>query len=164
MSADRTIVHPPHLQDAKLAYCELVHAYGGQEAAAAVTGKSQPRISCYGVPNTADFAPMDVLAELTRRTVGIQGGDAVARYFAGLAGKITIDRPQLSVSFQDWNAHVSTLAKENGELMAGICADLADDGDVSPADARSRLADAADLVRVAVTIEAALKQRASEDQ
>lgn len=162
MSADRTIIHPPELQAGKAATKALIRAFGGQEAAEAHTGKSQSQLSAYGGPNTPAFAPIDTVRALEACTHGQPGHPLVTRWLAREAGYGLVRLPDASAAPTQWSAFVAALAKEGGELMAGICDDLTSGNDVSPAEAKRRLDDAADLVRVAVEIEAALKARARE--
>lgn len=120
MSADRSIVHPPHLQGAKVAFDELVRAYGGQVAASAETGKSQPRISAYGLLNTADFPPLDVIDTLEARTVGLPGHPHVTRWLARRRGMMLVPLPELQPSGA-WGQSLKQLGKEFGDVTGRIC-------------------------------------------
>jgi len=164
MSADvRDIAHPPHLQGAKEAFKALVRAYGGQEAAVeGGCGKSQSRLCDYGRPNTPDFAPIDVVDFLEARTHGAPGWPHVTDWLCRRRGGVFLPLPDGEAPPGQWTGFVAALAEQAGGLTSGICTDLADDHDVTPAEARRRLGDAAELVRVAVSIEAALKARAEE--
>lgn len=162
MSGDRTVTLPPEQQAAKIAFRDLVRAFGGQEAAAAETGKGQSRIAAYGLTNAADFPPLDVIMKLEDRTLGLPGWPHVTLHLCRRLGGMFVRLPAVAAPSTSWTTHVAALAKEAGELQAGICTDLSSANDVSPTEARGRLADAADLVRVAVQIEAALKARAEE--
>jgi hypothetical protein len=159
--SERSIIHPPHLQGAKAAFRELVAAFGGQVPASVETGKCQSRISAYGHRNTTDFPPLDVVDALEERTHGLPGHPHVTRWLARRRGCELVRLPDPAMPETVWSSMVSRLAKEAGELMSGVCHDLGSENDISPAEARGRLVDAADLVRVAVEIEAALKQRAA---
>jgi hypothetical protein len=160
--SDRSLILPPDLQAGKAATKALIRAYGGQEAAAAERGKSQSRFCAYGLPNTDDFMPIDDVHALEARTHGAPGHPHVTRWLAREAGYELVPRPCAAQPETVWSAFVARLSREAGELMAGVCEDLATENDVSPAEAKRRLPDAADLVRVAVELEHALKQRAAE--
>ena len=162
MSHDRTLTLAPHLQDGKAAFRELVRAFGGQEAVAALTGKSQSRICAYGLANTDDFAPADVIDAVEDRTAGLPGHPQVTRWLARRRGYGLVKLPDPAQAETGWSQMISELAREAGEVMSGVCSDLASGNDVTPAEARLRLGDAADLVRIAVELEHALKMRASE--
>lgn len=164
MSGERDIVLPPRLQGGKIAFGELVDAFGGQVAASAETGKSQSRICAYAHRNMADFAPIDVVACLEQRTHGTHGHPHVTRWLARQAGFGLVKLPDPAGIPTDtkWGLLASRLAKESGDVTSGICADLSDDNDIAPAEARARLNDAAELVRVAVELEHSLKMRSQE--
>jgi hypothetical protein len=162
MSGERTIVHPPHLQDAKEATDMLVDSFGKQQDAAKLVGRAQSRVSDWGGKNTPDFIPLDAIDALEARTVGLPGWPHVTEWLCRRRGGIFLRLPSLGAG-GCWGRMTATLAKEAGDLTSGLCADLADDNDVSPAEARRRLKDAAELVRIAVELEAALKARAGEE-
>jgi hypothetical protein len=162
MSGERTLTLPPDLQAGKAATKALVRAYGGQEAAAAARGKSQSRLCAYGLPNTDDFIPIDDVHALEACTHGAAGHPHVTRWLAREAGYELVRRPCPNAPETVWSGFVARLSREAGELMGGVCEDLSGDNDLTPAEAARRLPDAADLVRVAVELEAALKARAKE--
>jgi hypothetical protein len=159
---DRTVVHPVRLQAGKQAFADLVDAIGGQVAAEAYSGKAQSRISAYGGRNTPWFPPVDVVVKLEGITHGQPGHPHVTRWLAREAGFGLVCLPMPGAAPTQWSGFIARLGKDAGELISGICTDLTDDNDVIPAEARQRLGDAADLVRIAVELEAALKARAGE--
>jgi hypothetical protein len=160
---ERTAFVAPHLQALKLAFSDSVGAFGKQEAAAAEVGRSQGRLCDYGRPNVDVFPPLDVIDALEARTEGTPGWPHVTRALCRRRGGAFVALPAARGRLGTrWSRFVADLGKEAGELISGICRDLDDDNDVSPAEARRRLKDAADLVRVAVELEAALKARAEE--
>lgn len=163
MSADRSVLLTPRLQAGKVAFRELVDAFGGQVAAAVETGKSQPRISAYGLRNTDDFAPVDVVLRLEQSTHGSHNHPQVTRWLARQTGFALVALPDPdAASTGKWGLLASRLARQSGELVGGICADLADDNDVSPPEAKARIDAASENVRIAVELEHALRVRALE--
>jgi len=162
MSGERTLTLPGHLQALKRATKELIRAFGGQEAAAAETGRSQSRLAAYGLPNTADFAPIDVIDAIEDMTHGAPGWPHVTLAMCRRRGGMFVKLPDPASPPTQWSGYVGRLGREAGALIDGICTDLSDDNDVKPDEAAKRLTAAVDLVRVAVELEAALKARAGE--
>lgn len=160
MSDDRTVVLPPHLQAAKAATKALIRAAGGQEAAAAETGKSQPRLSAYGLPNTEDFIAIDTVAALEAVTHGQPGHPHITRWLARQAGFALVALPASTSADEFWSRHVATLLKETGDMISGIGDALQDDNAISSSEALNLLAEADDMVNAAVEIREALKRRA----
>lgn len=159
MNCARTQSLPPHLQGAKIAWRELVDAYGGQEAASAETNKAQSRISAYGSMNTVDFAPIDVIDTLEARTVGSPGHPHVTAWLARRRGYELVKAPDASAPPMALTALVSDLVRTSGQLGGSI---LDAGGQLVPSEAWRRLADADELVRVAIQIRHELQQRARE--
>jgi hypothetical protein len=162
MTTDRSLTLAPALQAGKAASKALVRAFGGQEASRLETGKSQSRVCSYGLPNTADFMPIDVVHALEASTHGTAGHPHVTRWLAREAGFELVPLPSAEAPAEQWNSYVAKLGRDAGCMIEGICTDLGADNDVTPADARRRLPDADDLVRVAVELRAALLARAGE--
>jgi hypothetical protein len=108
MTGDRTLTLPPHLQSAKIAFGELVDAFGGQVAGAAETGKSQSRICAYAHPNTPDFAPLDVIDALEARTVGTTGHPHVTAWLARRRGFELVKLPDPSAPPMPMTALIAT--------------------------------------------------------
>lgn len=158
MSADRSIALSPRQRLHKRAAKALVEAVGGVEAAAEFCRAGKSQLSDYGNANVATFMPSDVIADLE----ALVPEPAVTRMLARAAGCELLRLPEACSAGGPWAGFVAELAKEMGELVSGVCQDLADDNDLSPQEASRRLSDAADLVRVAVNLEAALKARADE--
>lgn len=163
MNCTRTLTLPPHLQAAKIAFVELVDAFGGQEAAARETGKSQSRISAYGHRNMADMPPLDVVDTLEARTVGEDGHPHVTRWRARRLGYELVKLPDASASPPALSAMVSDLVKSSGRLGGGLIDDLTGGKAFGAAEAWRRLADADDLVRIAVQLRHELQLRAAEE-
>jgi hypothetical protein len=124
VSGDRSIVHPPHLQAGKAATKALIRAFGGQEAAEEVTGRAQSRLSAYGLPNTADFAPIDVVVALEARTHGTPGHPLVTRWLATENGYLLVPKPAALPSDVDWHMALGEAVKEMGDATQKICAAL----------------------------------------
>lgn len=162
MNGERTLNLPPHLQSAKIAFGALTDAFGGQVPAAAETGKSQSRISAYAHPHTADFAPLDVIDSLEARTVGTHGHPQVTAWLARRRGYELVRLPDASAPPMPWTALIADAVHASGQVAGALLGDLDGSGEVSPGDAWRRLKDAAELVRVAVEIEARLKARCEE--
>lgn len=160
MSSERDLILPPHLQGAKIAFGALVDSFGGQVAAAAETGKSQPRLSAYCHRNTLDFAPIDVIDTLEAQTVGHPGHPHVTAWLARRRGYEMVKLPDPSAPPTPVIALVSDMVKVSGELAAGILNDLKPDNDLPASEAWRRLGAADELVRVAVELRAALKTQA----
>lgn len=162
MAGDRDLVLPSHHQSAKLAFGALLDAFGGQSAAAAETGRSQPRISAYAHLNMADFPPLDVIDALEARTVGVAGHPHVTTWLARRRGFELVKLPDPSAPPMPLTALLSEVAKAAGQLTAGILGELSAECDISPSEAWRRLKDVGELVRVAVELEARLKAKAAE--
>lgn len=160
MSCARTQTLPPHQQGGKVAFAELVDAFGGQAKASEETGKVQSRISSYGLPNTADFPPLDVIDALEARTVGTAGHPHVTGWLARRRGYELVKAPDPSAPPMPLTTLISDLVRTSGQLSSGIL----DAGEqLHGGEAWRRLADADDLVRIAVQIRHELQQRATEE-
>lgn len=160
MSGERTLQLPSHLQSGKIAFGELVDAFGGQAAASAETGKAQPRISAYGHRNTADFPPLDVIDTLEDRTVGAAGHPHVTAWLARRRGFELVKAPDPSAPTMPLTTLVSDLVRTSGQLSSAI---LDAGGELHGGEAWRRLGDADDLVRIAIQMRHALQQRAAEE-
>lgn len=138
----------------KAATRALVKEAGGQEAAADVARVgSHTTIGRYGRPQDAQFAPIDVIADLERDT----GAALVTRALADLAGLIVIPKPAADGD-PAWIARLGQFAREAGEAIAKVGEALGD-GTITAAESK-RLAlreQVADVLRVAAEMDAALK-------
>ncbi len=162
MNCQRTQGLPPHLQSAKVTFADLVEAFGGQGKASAETGKGQSRISSYGLTNTADFPPLDVIDFLEARTVGMPGHPHVTRWLCRRRGGEFVQLPDASGPPMEVSALVAELVKTSGQLGSGLLNDL-EGGVLSGGAAWRRLGDADALVRVAIQIQHLLQQCAAEE-
>ena len=140
----------------------LIESVGGLEAASAYTGKSTSQLSRYCLRHRPDSMPVSVVQALEDVTHGQAGHPVMTRHLATAIGYALVQLPDPMAPPTCWSEFVSRLAKEGGDIMSGICADLADDNDVSPAEAKARLTDADELVDISVQIRKALKERARE--
>jgi hypothetical protein len=127
MSADlRTVQHPPQLQALKRQTKALVKAAGGQEEAEGVTGKSQPRLSAYGLPNTPDFAPIDTVLALEAVTHGTLGHPLVTRFLASEAGYLLVAKPAALPADVDWCAALARAGAEFQDVQQRVLNALPD--------------------------------------
>lgn len=150
---------PPKLQSLKGAVGDLIRAFGGQEAAAAETGKSQSQINRYQNVNSEDFAPVHVIAALERATQGLTGAPHVTRWMARDLGFALVKLPGVDDATV-WGRRGGQLMKEAGDIINGIGRAIEGDGDVDPGEAKAMLADADELVAIACEIREALARRA----
>ena len=158
MSARTDAVLSPQMQRAKAAYRKSVAACGGQEGAAATTGKSQSRISLYGLPNSDVFPTLDVIVEQEAVTHGTPGHPHVTRFLAREAGYELFKLPSAAAMASVWGEHLAGIAKEGGEVMTRLALALAD-GELNEEEKADCLPDARDLLRVAVELVAALETK-----
>ena len=129
MSAARDAVLPPHQQDVKAAFVDLVRAYGGQEAASALVGGRvrQQAISDFGLRNVPAFAPLDIVIELERRTVGAPGWPHVTRALARTHDLLLVTPPRAATDAAgDLVGQLGCLAGACGRLHESAGAALAD--------------------------------------
>ena len=127
MATERDLVHPPALQAGKAATRALIRAVGGQEEAAPLTGRSQPRLSAYCGPNTDAFMPIDAVVALEAVTHGQPGHPQVTRWLAREAGYALLRLPRFAAPGSgDLHHATSRVAKEAGEVVAATCDALAD--------------------------------------
>lgn len=131
---------------------------GGQKVLAPVI--RQQRVSDLGNDQRPDIVRITEAALFDRLTRGKPGGAHFARYLADNIGCALIPLPASDMPQTIWGQYLGLLLQEVGELSAGLGMDLADDNDVSPAEARKRVADAEQMVNAAVQIHEALKRRA----
>jgi hypothetical protein len=159
MSLDRNARLSPRQRAHKVAARTLIEAVGGVEPSAmhCRLGKSQLSDCCN--PNVAAFMPSDAIADLE----AVAGDPSYTRFLATLGGHELLRLPDPAAPETVFSALIGRLAKETGEITAGVCEDLVTGNDVSPAEARQRLKDADDMVRAAVELRAALQQRADQD-
>lgn len=159
MTADRQSALGVRQRQHKKLARRLVEAVGGVEAAASFCRVGKSQLSDFGNENLLSFMPADVIDDLE----ALVADPLYTRWQARERGFAMVPLPDPHAPATRWSRFVAALGKEGGDLIAGICTDLDDDNDVTPAEARRRLGDAGELVRVAVELEAALKARAGEE-
>lgn len=118
--SDRNITLTPEQQGLKSAFKALVHAFGGQQAAASRLDDRQQRISDLGLPNTPHFARIDEVAILEDETHGTIGHPQVTRVLAKRQGYILVKLPSVNPSSQDVMGHLAIVAKEGGDIISNV--------------------------------------------
>lgn len=162
MGGRRDIVHGLPALKLKAATRDLVGAAGGTDGCAATLSTPgrrvrQQRVSDCQCRNTDEFLRLDEVARLEDVAIRTDAWPPVTRALADRHGFDLVRRPDTTRPMGSLCALVGALAKEHGELASGVCADLASH-DRSPAEeAADRLADADDLVRVALEMRAVLQ-------
>ncbi len=140
----------------------LIAAVGGLEAASEISEISTSQLSRYQSKHHHDSMPGRVIELLEAVTHGQTGHPIMTRHLAKRQGYALVPLPGALPGDGEWNRHIAHLSEQASGVIAGLSMDLADDQDVSPAEARKRLSDADQLVQVAVEIQAALKAKAAE--
>lgn len=140
MSSPRDIRLSPDDLALKLAFREAVAAAGGQEKVEGVTGKTQSRISDYGSPNTADFAPIDVVRKVEALGFGAPGHPHVSRALARAGGAALSTALPFGRGLHDLGDHLAAVARETADLTQALAGEdlAADCASLSPA-ARQRI-------------------------
>lgn len=164
MTVRNDVILSPADQRLKAAFRGLVEAAGGQSAAAVAADKGQQAISGYGRPNCEAFPPVDVVRRLEAVTHGQAGHPHVTRILAAEAGYTLLRIPHGDQPVTIWSKHCAEIAKEAGDVVAGLCTDLADDNDVSPREARKRVHDVDEAIAALAKLRGALVARAEETE
>jgi hypothetical protein len=148
MSTPRDIRLSPEDLALKLAFHEAVLAAGGQKFVERETGKAQSRISDYGSPNTADFAPVDVIRKVEALGAGAPGHPHVTRALARASGAVLSGALPIAAGLEDLGDHLAAVTRETADLTAALAEeDLAGDCRRLSTAARQRiLHEGADLV------------------
>lgn len=129
---------PPDLQAGKAATKALIRAFGGQEAAAAETGKSQSRFAAYGLATVADFIPINDVHALEGRTHGAPGHPHVTRWLAREAGYALVRLPTAIAGSTEFHRAIGAVSKECGEAVQLVCEALGDDNRVTAGEVREK--------------------------
>ena len=160
MTVRRDMQLAPREQALKNAFRALVEACGGLEPASHYCRVGKTKLSDYCSINTDGFAAADVVADLEAVTAGSPQHPQVTRVLARRAGFTLLPIPDGHAPDTVWSGFAGRLAKEGGELISSICSALADDNDVSPAEARRAIPEAEDLLDLVAQTLAALRTRA----
>lgn len=163
----RSATLSPDLQSGKAATKALVRAFGGQEAAAEETGYRQQRISDFGLPNVAEFAPLDFVALLEERTEGTAGWPHVTRWLARRTGHALVRLPQGGIDENGLRDSVMIITRELGDTAAALTEALNPDSPggvtVTPEEARSVLTELDQMLEAAAALRVTLEQLATGD-
>lgn len=112
----------------KMATRRVVQQVGGVEEAGRHAGRSPARLSHWSNltnPEVAhDFIPVNLLAQIEP----LADDPAVTRELAHLSGYALVPLPAPAPEGVSWLRHLAVLAKEAGDVSAGLAAALADDG------------------------------------
>lgn len=142
--AGRTVRLSPDLQSGKAATKALIRAFGGQEAASEETGYRRQRVSDFGLPNVQEFAPLDFIALLEERTVGMPGWPHVTNWLAQRTGHVLVKRADGVTSGDGLLRSVMVLNAELGDLSRCL-EEATRDGEVDGDEAVQALAELSDL-------------------
>lgn len=142
---------------------ELIAAVGGLDAASAITETSTSQLGRYQSKHERDSMPARVIEQLESVTHGTPGHPILTRHLARRQGFVLVPLPHDLPGEGEWARYISRLSDKAGKLITGIAADLADDMDVSPAEAAARLASADKLTEIAAELRAALQRRAGQE-
>lgn len=153
--SDRNITLTPEQQRLKSAFKALVHAFGGQQAAAARLDDRQQRISDLGLPNTPHFARIDEVAILEDETHGTIGHPQVTRALAKRQGYILVKLPEITASGSDLLKLLAVQSKEAGDIANEICTSIAD-GNIDADEAALIRKENWELIRNAMAMDAEL--------
>jgi hypothetical protein len=140
----------------KRATGEMIRGVGGLEAAAGFCRVGKSVLGCNQSPNEPDsFVALDVLADLEPLARGREGWPHVTRALAAQQGFALVKLPDALPEAGDLLHLVARQAREGGAIASAICAALAD-GKVDADEARAARKQVADLIDVAVAMDAAL--------
>lgn len=162
MGQDRSILHPPHLQDAKEASQMLVSAFGGQVAVAALFERSRhQRYSDVGLKNTPDFLTIAEVDALEARTQGMPGWPQVTNWLCRRRGGVFVILPRAD-SEDDAAQCIIEMMSELGDVSREITTSLAD-REISAREAKRILDQLDDVDRVSSRLRTLLMARAYPD-
>ena len=125
MSTQRDIRLSPQQLAFKLACRQAVQAAGGQVFVAGEVGRAQSRISDWVSENTAEFMPLDIVAQVEALGAGSPGHPHVTRALARAAGERVRGGAALTPGLDDLGDHLAALAREHADLLQVLaCEDL----------------------------------------
>lgn len=153
MTDRRDIVLPPDQQELKTACRALVHAFGGQVAAAARLGTRQQRISDCVSRNTESFLRIDEIAIMEDETVGHPGHPHVLATRARQLGYELVRTPTITATGKDLLVLFARQSKENSDLAQAIVETTAD-GIICAADAARIESECDDIIANAIAMRA----------
>src|SRR3546814_19209124 len=84
------------------------------------TGHRQQRISDFGLPNVAEFAPLDFVALLEERTEGTAGWPHVTRWLARRTGHALVRLPQGGTDENGLRDSVMIITRELGDTAPAL--------------------------------------------
>ncbi|MXO64875.1 hypothetical protein [Altericroceibacterium endophyticum] len=142
---------------------ELIAGVGGLEPASDITDLSTSQLGRYQSKHERDSMPARVIEQLEAVTHGQASHPVMTRHLARRQGFVLVPLPNALPGEGEWNRHIARLSQKAGDLIAGLATDLADDQDVSPREAKKRIAPADRLVEIAAELRAALIARAEGD-
>lgn len=155
MSARNDVTLPAQLQRLKAAYRASVAACGGGDGTAATIGKSQQRVSLYGLPNSDAFPTLDAIVLQEAVSHGTPGHPHVTRFLAREAGFELFKLPEPKAAAVRWGSLCARLTKEHSDVVGHLCGAL-DDGTISRADAKAGLKELDEDLEVRMQLRAAL--------
>ena len=138
----------------------LNKAVGGLESGASITRVDYQRLSRYGSPNEALFAPVDVVADLEADA----GEPIVTKALAALNGHLVIPKPPADGD-PKWVEHLGALGKEAGEAMARLAEAFAQGGTITAEESKSMelRREVAEAMEVLARIDKALERIEDEN-
>ncbi|HEY9092053.1 phage regulatory CII family protein [Parasphingorhabdus sp.] len=157
MSERSQIELPVNEQAQSRAARRLIETVGGIAPAAEFTGKSEAQLSKYSRPNYAESMPISVIEELESLTHGKLGHPHVTSYLAGRAGYVLFKKPEVKANRGDILNLLAVQSKEGGDIANAVCIALANDGEIKGQEIPDIRKEIADLIRVAVTMDAELE-------
>ena len=152
----RTVTLSPDQQSGKAAFKALAKSFGGQDAVAAEVGVRQQEISDLGLPNVDKFATVDLIDFLEDRTVDLPGWPHVTNWLCHRRGGVFVPLPQGEIDADAIMLTVAELAAELGDVSRAISSAMCASGeggrDVTPAEARTALAELDGLDRTSARL------------
>ncbi len=137
----------------KAATRRAVKMAGGSVAASKDLRVDQGRLSNYGNPESALYAPVDVAFDIDR----LAGDHVILRAWADLCGFDLVERNSGIQASRCLTAAAGQVARESGELISATI-EAASDGNVTPNEARAIDEAAADLQEKVIDIREAARR------
>ena len=142
---------------------DAVHAAGKQEFVARTLRRGQTTVNNWGNIEQSEFIPLRLVPALERLATGQDGHPHITRALAQMQGYELYALPSPDMGAGDWLAQLGTLSSEGADIIGKVCTSLADQR-VCARDVRQHglIAEAEQLVRVAVTLLAGFRAVAGE--